>query len=746
MKFKISLREPAFILPIQLVMKLRLLKRSFLCLVLMFLSTVVNSSSAQYQFAITLNFEQHHGKVKQIAGNPNASFFITTSEDGTARVWDTSNLKLKKIIRAPLEKGEIRVWESAAISPDNQLIALGLSSKGSSHEIYFFDGNNFELKDQLQLKGAAPRSLRFSPDSKKIFVGFAANEIAIQSFDIKTRKMIDNFSWGKSSYFDVETFEISPDGNYLALPSPTRIYLLKRNSKTWAALTSIYENFHSSANMISFPVFAFSPNGDLAATFREGMGVIQIFRKSSDYKKRSLMFDACEDVVSSTEKKVEVCYLKNLRSYGQASAVTTMKWDADGEKLFLGYGFSTYVRRLDLGNLLRAETTKSSENPPPSFDIKINGNATNLITFNNKTVIATTSPKWPPNFTLKQTGGPSNGLVKLDENKIILEASPIDLTDSLYSGSFPSKNEDGKYSCSSKGQIVLDPTHSQLIFPPKTCTWSSLNFLIGSAELKVGGRIKTEDEPRSVGDYVFDSKGEKRNLSTTFEKGNSSSTADPFAKIYAATKFDSKIEEEQLKAYPTPDHKHLIVVSPQRIQLISNAGIRQWEFLVRAGVKWVNFSADGSLVVFAMSDGTNRIHKMASGINLMNMVIDQHANRWVVWTPSGYYTASPGAEDWFGFLVQKENQKFPDLVPASRFRDTLYRPDIIEKILPTQDEAQSIASANEKQGIRPNTKTTNFTPISQLPPVLDLLSNIETEANTPTTKLRVRVRTSENSP
>ncbi|MFZ6802181.1 hypothetical protein ACO0KZ_20510, partial [Undibacterium sp. Di24W] len=30
--------------------------------------------------------------------------------------------------------------------------------------------------------------------------------------------------------------------------------------------------------------------------------------------------------------------------------------------------------------------------------------------------------------------------------------------------------------------------------------------------------------------------------------------------------------------------------------------------------------------------------------------------------------------------------------------------------------------------------------------MLDLLSNIETEANTPTTKLRVRVRTSENSP
>ena len=70
--------------------------------------------------------------------------------------------------------------------------------------------------------------------------------------------------------------------------------------------------------------------------------------------------------------------------------------------------------------------------------------------------------------------------------------------------------------------------------------------------------------------------------------------------------------------------------------------------------------------------------------------------RWIAWTPSGYYAASPGGEDLIGWHVNGKTWDVPvDFFPASLFRDKFYRPDIVQLVLKTKDEAKAIAEANE---------------------------------------------------
>lgn len=57
--------------------------------------------------------------------------------------------------------------------------------------------------------------------------------------------------------------------------------------------------------------------------------------------------------------------------------------------------------------------------------------------------------------------------------------------------------------------------------------------------------------------------------------------------------------------------------------------------------------------------------------------------RWVVWTPTGYYDCSPGAEEFIGWHINRGPDRTALFYSASRFRDLYYRPDVIRSVLTT---------------------------------------------------------------
>jgi hypothetical protein len=116
----------------------------------------------------------------------------------------------------------------------------------------------------------------------------------------------------------------------------------------------------------------------------------------------------------------------------------------------------------------------------------------------------------------------------------------------------------------------------------------------------------------------------------------------------------------------------------------------------------VNVSAGGELVIAAFDDGTLRWYRKSDGAELLALFIHVPTKRWIAWTPTGYYTASPGAEELIGWHVNgKSWEETPQFYPASRFRDRFYRPDVVQKILALRDEAKAVSAADAEAGRRP---------------------------------------------
>jgi len=69
-------------------------------------------------------------------------------------------------------------------------------------------------------------------------------------------------------------------------------------------------------------------------------------------------------------------------------------------------------------------------------------------------------------------------------------------------------------------------------------------------------------------------------------------------------------------------------------------------------------------------------------------------NDWIVWTPQGYYDASPGADRLIGWHVNQGSRHSAKFYRASQFRKQMYRPDVIDRVLDGGDVDEAIRQAN----------------------------------------------------
>lgn len=147
-------------------------------------------------------------------------------------------------------------------------------------------------------------------------------------------------------------------------------------------------------------------------------------------------------------------------------------------------------------------------------------------------------------------------------------------------------------------------------------------------------------------------------------------------------------------------------------------GRELWKQPVPEVVWGVIVSADGRLVVAAYGDGTIRWHDAKNGKELLALFVNAQSKEWVVWTKSGYYTASLHGEDMIGWHLNRGWDQAADFFPASKFRDVFARPDIVGGVLETLDEDAAIRQANAKR----TTPALKPEIAERLPPVLSILS------------------------
>ena len=192
-----------------------------------------------------------------------------------------------------------------------------------------------------------------------------------------------------------------------------------------------------------------------------------------------------------------------------------------------------------------------------------------------------------------------------------------------------------------------------------------------------------------------------------------------------------------------PDRQSVILGTEWTLRRIDTQGKDIWRIPSPATTWAVNVSGDGKVVVTSHGDGTIQWRRLSDGAELLTFFPHADRKRWVLWSPSGYYDASPGAEDLIGWHLNRGKDVAADFYPGSRFRSTFYRPDVVAKALEGFGEPTALRLANEDAGRRSAVVDITKT----LPPVVQILAPAEGVAvSTPEVRVRFAVRTASDAP
>ena len=194
-----------------------------------------------------------------------------------------------------------------------------------------------------------------------------------------------------------------------------------------------------------------------------------------------------------------------------------------------------------------------------------------------------------------------------------------------------------------------------------------------------------------------------------------------------------------------PDGSGFILGQSKMIGLYNADGSKKWKVSSIYEIWAVNVAMQAGLVVSAVSDGSIRWQRLSDGKTLCYLFIHRDQKRWVLWTPEGYYDASPGGEELIGWHINNGRDQAADFFLASKFRSTKYRPDVIAKVFETKDTKEAIRLANAERGITVPAKETEIA--AALPPVVTISSPGDgSTVESSTIAVRYTVRTPSNEP
>ena len=112
----------------------------------------------------------------------------------------------------------------------------------------------------------------------------------------------------------------------------------------------------------------------------------------------------------------------------------------------------------------------------------------------------------------------------------------------------------------------------------------------------------------------------------------------------------------------------------------------------------MNVSKDGRIVVAADTDGAVRWHRADDGRELLALQVLPNKGEpakwdWVLWTPEGFYDATPGAENVLKWVVNHGPDKAATTLPVSAI-PRLHRPDALPLVLQELDTPRALGIAD----------------------------------------------------
>jgi hypothetical protein len=141
------------------------------------------------------------------------------------------------------------------------------------------------------------------------------------------------------------------------------------------------------------------------------------------------------------------------------------------------------------------------------------------------------------------------------------------------------------------------------------------------------------------------------------------------------------------------DGKHFFLGSGNALTAFDEAGGVRWRRYARNEVWAVNASKDGRVLVAAYGDGTIRWHRGDDGRELLALQVLANKTDWVLWTPEGFYEATPGAQDVLKWVVDHGPDHAATAISVSAI-PRLHRPDALPLVLAELETARALGIAD----------------------------------------------------
>ena len=194
----------------------------------------------------------HSLSVRSVRFSPDGSLLVSTSFDGTARLWDVPRGKTLAILKAP--RADFR---DAAFSPDGKLVVTA----GTDGKVTFWSVDNGALLRVIETSiSPYPQWVQFSPDGQRVIVSGSRRA---EAYDVESGRRCEVDERDGSEF---RRRALSPDGTIQAVPSPKGIEILATGNGESASLIQKLELQDGNATFVTY-----SPDGShLAAGTRGG--------------------------------------------------------------------------------------------------------------------------------------------------------------------------------------------------------------------------------------------------------------------------------------------------------------------------------------------------------------------------------------------------------------------------------------------------------------------------------------------
>ncbi len=145
---------------------------------------------------------KHGALIRQIDTDAANRFAVTASDDKTVRVWSLPNARPLRVLRLPIDQGDIGKAYAVAISPDGTTVAVGgWTASAGPENIFLFDRASGELTQRLTELPSSVAHLAYSPDGRHLAASLGGS-IGIRVFDASNgcKPLPSDTEYGDLSY------------------------------------------------------------------------------------------------------------------------------------------------------------------------------------------------------------------------------------------------------------------------------------------------------------------------------------------------------------------------------------------------------------------------------------------------------------------------------------------------------------------------------------------------------------------